>query len=403
MDTSVAKSDAAAADASAGILGFCHTHVWRPLCDAIRENYVKQQYPLGYTPALDGLRGLMTVGIIVAHVRYPLVPGSILYMDVFYVMSGYFITSLLMRDIERHGRIRFFEFYRRRFGRILPPFAVMVACYLAIRWAFIPPIEDALKDALIGFTYITNWWRAFGLPGIAYMSHTWSLAMEEQFYLLWPMMFAALARRFGMSWRLVIVIVIGAIAIWGWRIYLTSTNPPFWRLYYGLDTRSDALLIGCALAVVLKLMPPGAYPSFERFLPKLAWPFVILSLLTTFFFVQFTSYFYYYVGIMLFGAIPGAVLIVMLLRTSGTIVHRILERPEPVFLGKIFYGMYLWHFPILMLMKDLTGAPNLVRFIVGFPLTVFCATLSYVYIERHFMRVRAPAIRTSQPVPQTSA
>jgi len=85
---------------------------------------------------------------------------------------------------------------------------------------------------------------------------------------------------------------------------------------------------------------------------------------------------------------PGAVLVAMLLRTSGTALHRALERSEIVFLGKIFYGMYLWHYPILMLMKDL-GASNLVLVSVGFPLTVLMATLSYAYIERHFMRVRS--------------
>jgi len=92
--------------------------------------------------------------------------------------------------------------------------------------------------------------------------------------------------------------------------------------------------------------------------------------------------------------LPGAVLVTLLVRTSRTPLHRILERPEAVFLGKIFYGMYLWHYPILGMMRDL-GAPKLVLVFVGFPLTVLVATLSYAYIERHFMRVRsAPA----QPV-----
>jgi peptidoglycan/LPS O-acetylase OafA/YrhL len=368
---------------------FSRRHVWHPLRDTIREAYQQQYYPLGYTPALDGLRGLMTVGIFVAHVRYPLVPGALLYMDVFFVMSGYFITALLLRDMERHGRVRYLAFYRRRFARLLPPLALMLASYLLFRWFFFPPFADALLDAGIAFTYVTNWWRAFDLPGITFMSHTWSLAVEEQFYLLWPITLVPLVRFFGVSWRLVMAIAAIAVAIWMWRIWLTLGGAPYTRLYNGLDTRSDALMVGCALAVVFRLAPPGAWPGFERFLPKLAWPFVIGSVLLTFFFVQYTSPLYYIFGIMLFGALSGALLVTMLIRSSGTVVHRILERPEAVFLGKIFYGIYLWHFPILFLMKDLLNAPNLVRLLVGFPLTALLATLSYAYLERHFMRVRS--------------
>jgi peptidoglycan/LPS O-acetylase OafA/YrhL len=369
--------------------------VWHPLHATVRDAYQKQYYPLGYSPALDGLRGLMTVGIIVAHVRYPLVPGTLLYMDVFFVMSGYFITSLLVRDIQRHGRIRYGEFYRRRFARILPPLVAMLAGYLLYRLFFFPPFSKALLDAGIAFAYVTNWWRAFDLPGIAYMSHTWSLAIEEQFYLLWPITLMLFVRVLGLSWRLVLAIAALALAVWMWRIYLTWEGAPVWRLYNGTDTRADAFAVGCALAVVLKLAPAGRFPSFERFLPKVAWPFLVSSLVVTFFFVQWKDAAYYYVGIMLCGALPGSLLLIVLLRSSGTILHRILERPEPVFLGRIFYGMYLWHFPVLMILKDQFHVPNLPRFLIGLALTVLLATLSYAYIERHFMRVRATPTRAA--------
>jgi Acyltransferase family len=133
--------------------------------------------------------------------------------------------------------------------------------------------------------------------------------------------------------------------------------------------------------------------KFERFLPKLAWPLLILATITKFFFVQYMNplyYYYYYFGITLCGIIPGCLWMLVLLRSSGTILHRLLERPEPVYLGRIFYGMYLWHFPVLMIMKDQFGAPNLVRFLIGFPVIVLLATLSYAYIERHFMRALPP-------------
>ena len=229
------------------------------------------------------------------------------------------------------------------------------------------------------------------------MVHTWSLAVEEQFYLLWPITFALLVRICGVRWRLVYVIGAIALAVWGWRVWLTTTDPLWWRLYAGLDTHADALMVGCALGVALKLAPAGAYPKVELFLPKLAWPIIVGSLTMMFFSwglnetdhpINHATHFYFYIGIMVCGALPGAVLVTLLVRTSGTALHRILERPEIVFLGKIFYGMYLWHNPILALMS-LMHTPDLVRFFIAFPLTVLIATLSYAYIERHFMRVRS--------------
>jgi peptidoglycan/LPS O-acetylase OafA/YrhL len=394
------EADLDAGKVSGGVTGTLRKHLWLPLRDVILENYRKQQYPLGYSPALDGLRGLMTFGVILAHVRGSLVPGAQVYMDVFFVMSGYFITSLLLRDVERHGHIRYGEFYRRRFARILPPFAAMLAVYLAFCAVFFPRFADSLKDALIAFTYVANWWRAFDLHGLTYMSHTWSLAIEEQFYLLWPITLAVLIRACGVRWRLAVMIATGAALIWAWRVYLTWGGAPLLRLYSGLDTRADALLVGCGLAVVLKVLPKDAFAPWQGALHKLAWAFVGASVLATFFLKQ--TPFYYYVGITPLCTLSAALLLIVLLRSSGTILHRIFERPEAVFLGKIFYGMYLWHFPILFLMKDLTGAPNGARFFIGFPLTVLCATLSYVYIERHFMRVRVQTPRTVAPLPAAS-
>src|SRR5262249_41202640 len=295
----------------------------------------------------------MTVGLLVAHVYSAVVPIAALFMDVFFVMSAYFITSLLVRDIQRHRGIRYGEFYRRRFARILPPFLVMVLAYLLFRSIFFPPFRDALIDALIAFTYITDYWMAFKIPGIIYMGHTWSLAVEEQFYLLWPITFALLVRICGLRWRLICVIGAIALVIWGWIVWLTATHPPWERLYCPLDTRAAPLLVGCALGVVLKLAPAGAYPKAERFLPKLAWPFIIGFLALLIFFTYSVDYFYFIV----LAVLPGAVLVTLLVRTSRTPLHRILERPEAVFLGKIFYGMYLWHYPILGMMRDL-GAPK---------------------------------------------
>jgi peptidoglycan/LPS O-acetylase OafA/YrhL len=171
-------------------------------------------------------------------------------------------------------------------------------------------------------------------------------------------------------------------------------------LYTALDTRADALMGGSALAVVLKLVPTGKYPRLDRLWPGLAWPLLLYWLTVTFVFwpANGPSYNYYYFGSILCGVVPGLLALTMLARSSGTILHRIFERPEAIFLGRIFYGIYLWHLPILNFM-DGQGVGWRYRLLFGLPLSITFATLSYAYVERHFLRRRVAAPRT--PAPQS--
>ena len=365
-----------------------------PLLDAVRDAYEKQFYPLGYVAALDGMRGVMTLGVVVAHVYYRYVPGTVLYIDVFFAASAYYITSLLIRDVERHGRVDYREFYRRRLARIIPPVAAMVAGYLLYRWFFLADFSSALDRAAIVLGYISNWWCIYDPKSMEELGHTWSLSIEEQFYILWPLTFAFLLRRLGLSWRLVASICAIGATIWAWRAYLAYEGVPWLRMYMALDTRSDALMAGSAMAVIVRLMPVGKYPIFDRYLPMLAWPLLLYWVGITFFFWSFRgpSSNYYYFGSMLCGVIPGIFALVLLIRSSGTICHRIFERPEAVFIGRIFYGIYLWHYPILFFLLSYTDVLWL-RLLIGLPLSVLIATLSYAYIERRFMRLRRPSLQ----------
>jgi len=371
-----------------------------PLRDAIREAYEAQYYPLGYVPAHDGMRGLMTVGVVVAHVAYHAVPGAVLYIDFFFAGSAYYITSLLLRDIEKRGRIDYGAFYKRRVARLVPPLLLMLAVYLLFSWLFQPQFSAALARAAIVVSYISNYWYVFDPKTIEYLGHTWTLSTEEQFYVLWPVTFSYLVRRFGLTWRLVIAIVAIGATIWMWRVLLVSGGANWSRLYTALDTRADALMGGSALAVVLKLVPTGKYPRLDRLWPGLAWPLLLYWLTVTFVFwpANGPSYNYYYFGSILCGVVPGLLALTMLARSSGTILHRIFERPEAIFLGRIFYGIYLWHLPILNFM-DGQGVGWRYRLLFGLPLSITFATLSYAYVERHFLRRRVAAPRT--PAPQS--
>ncbi len=357
---------------------------------AILEAYQKQFYPLGYVPALDGLRGLITVTIVISHVYYSKIPGVILYIDVLFAGSSYYITSMLLRDLNRYGRINYREFYRRRFARILPPFLAMIGGYLLFRLLFVPPFSSALAHSAIALTYISNYWFIADPAGIADLAHTWTLSVEEQFYILWPITFAFLARRFGVTWRLVFVICIIAVSIWSWRAWLAFHEVPWQRVYAAFDTRADDLMAGSAMAVILQLLPPGKSAVLDRILPALAWPLLLYWIFITVFFwhPDYPSSPFYYYGSFVCGAVPGIITITMLIRSTGTICHRILERPEAVFLGHIFYGIYLWHFPIVWYLFEHNIARKY-QVMIALPLSILFGTLSYAYIDRYFMRLRS--------------
>jgi peptidoglycan/LPS O-acetylase OafA/YrhL len=342
-------------------------------------------YPLGYSPGLDGVRGIMTLGVLCGHTRYLLMPGVIVLMDSFFAMSGYLITSLLINDYEKHGRINFRKFYTRRVMRLFPALVTMLSCLLIVALLFSSQFTMRLIDAAVSFFYISNYWRAFDGPGLWYTAHTWSLSVEEQFYLLWPLTFLLLVRRLGLSWASVCVILGTALGFAAWRGWLTYHGASVPRLYNPFDTRADALLIGCALAIAMKLIDMSKYPRLSK---ALAWSLLPLSLYSLYWAFTVTDHtrWYYYVS-PLCGAIPAAIFTAGLLQPHRTFMHALYEHPVPVFIGRICYGLYIWHYPVFSLMRE-NGFSYLAIFLTGWPIAFALAIASYYLIERHFMRVR---------------
>ncbi len=344
------------------------------------------RYPLGYLPALDGARGLMTLGVMTAHTRMALFGGAMIYMDVFFAMSGYLITSLLLVERERHGSISLRKFYVRRLRRLYPALGAMLFSLLVFSLMFSSELQLRLTEIAVSFFYLMDYWRAFGETGVYYTGHTWSLAVEEQFYLLWPLAFIFLARRCGISWTSVVLIFGAAIGFALWRMWLTYSGASIARLYNSFDTRADALLAGCGLALLLKLVDLSDHPKISVILANSLAPLAAFLLLVGFT-MDWTLRWYYYVS-PLFGTIPGLIWIAAVRQPRRTFMHSVYEHPAAVFCGRICYGLYVWHLPVFALVADHLEPRYIATVLVGWPVTFMLAIASYYLIERHFMRAR---------------
>ncbi len=179
----------------------------------------ERRYPLGYMPALDGLRGVAILLVLTFHTVTGFT-GGFLEFDLFFVLSGYLITGILLRE-KTLDRAALLEFYRRRALRLLPALLLVCLVYLAFAFLFLPDRARALKDVGITLTSVANWTRAFNLGIPVHLGHTWSLAIEDQFYLLWPLALAALLR-FGGARTAFMASLAAILACMLWRIWLTT-------------------------------------------------------------------------------------------------------------------------------------------------------------------------------------
>jgi peptidoglycan/LPS O-acetylase OafA/YrhL len=345
-------------------------------------------YPLGYVAALDGSRGLMTLGVMLAHTRMALFGGAMVYMDVFFCMSGYLITSLLIAEHDKHGAISLKKFYVRRLRRLYPALTAMLAALLVFSALLSPEFRLRATEAAVSFAYLSDYWRAFGGVGVHYTAHTWSLAVEEQFYILWPAAFILLIRRHGISWAAVAIVFAAAVGFALWRIWLTYEGASIARLYNSFDTRADALLAGCGLALLLRLVDLEAHPRLSSICANSLLP--LAAFMVALGFSADANWHSYYYFSPLLGAIPALVGITGLLQHRRTLMHAVYEQPVAVFCGRICYGLYIWHYPVFVVVADnIQPAYRYISvFLIGWPVTFALATASYVLIERRFMRTR---------------
>jgi peptidoglycan/LPS O-acetylase OafA/YrhL len=357
--------------------------------------------------ALDGLRAVSLLILMGYHFGVGWLQGGFFGLDIFYVLSGYLITGLLLGEYRRRGGVKLSAFWLRRARRLLPAL-VIVLVVVALMVRFAEPqglFPDFRISALSALFYFSNWWQIvassnyFTTVGPVYpLAHTWSLAVEEQFYLVWPLVVVAvmhLSRTFVRGIKVLLILsAVGAAASAFEMAHLYGPSANLTRLYFGTDTHAQSILIGAVLACSMTLIemrrgtsgmaPAAASPVLRWFLTALAVA-GFAGMLTLTYTLVGTSSFDYRGGFALSGLSAAAMIIGAVCVRGGPIARLLSWRPL-VWMGTVSYGAYLWHYPVFVFLDfDRTGLFGLPLLAVRFALTFVLAALSYYLVERPVM------------------
>jgi peptidoglycan/LPS O-acetylase OafA/YrhL len=351
---------------------------------------------LPHLTPLDGLRGVAVAAVVTYHLNPDLLPGGFLGVDAFFVLSGFLIASLLITEIDRHGRIDLRAFYARRLRRLMPAALLVIAAtaaYAAV-WAGPAELTRLRSHGLWTLGWLANWrYLADGttytdfVVGTSPLRHTWSLAIEEQFYVVFPLLMvlatALIARRHSLSvlrWTVGLTAGVGAAASALWMAVVAGAGDGSGidRAYFGTDTRVQALLVGVALATVV-VGRPAAEGRFAVWAARAAVP-ATAGLVVMLVVVGERSPWMYRGGFGL-AAVCVAVVIASLGRARW-LAGPLSWRPV-VALGLISYGVYLWHWPILVVFDEQrTGWSGLPLAALRIGLTLFAAIGSWRFVEQ---------------------
>ena len=373
-----------------------------------------------HVPALDGLRGAAVAAVLLYHASLlsrTWLAGGFLGVDLFFVLSGFLITSLLLVEFANDGHIDLRAFWVRRFRRLVPALLVVlvgVAIY-AVIFARRVDLGQIRVDGLATLFYAANW-GAIG-RGASYwdislvpspLQHTWSLAIEEQFYLVWPIVVWLVARRIAARdrWRGITLArgirhwaLVGAVASAGLFVGLRALGASQTRVYEGTDTRAVALLLGVVVAAARfeRSQRPAAEPEIEaRRLRRLEAAGVLAAALLGWAWVslQGTARLVY-LGLLPACSVAVAIVIAAAAEPSSPVLGRAFSWAPLRWLGRISYGLYLWHWPIFLLLTPArAGTDGVILLALRIMVSLAVATVSYEFIEQP---IRQRAWRIDQP------
>ena len=312
------------------------------------------------------MRAFAVLAVIFYHMGLGWAPGGLMGVTVFFVISGYLINGLLVGEYETTGTVSLSQFWLRRVRRIIPAVILALAGTLVL-CALVSPnlFAKARTDLIPSLFFFNNWWQIF--HNVSYfeaaaapspLTHYWSLAIEEQFYIVWPLLLLALCKLKVPKPAIAAIVGVLAVLSFGEMAYLYNPMSDPSRIYYGTDTRAGSLLIGAFLALVwpstifghrrAQSKAPGARLAFN-----VAGVVALVGLVVIVAFTNSYTPFPYLGGIALVSALTA--LLIAALVVPNTWVARLMQLEPLVWIGKRSYGMYLWHYPIILATTKLTS------------------------------------------------
>lgn len=365
----------------------------------------------GYRPHLDGIRALAVAMVIAFHLGYPWIPGGFVGVDVFFVLSGYLITGILLREATDTGRVRLGRFFARRVRRLLPASILVIGFVVLVgRWLMDAAQQADLRlDVIWSALYSANW--RFATKGGDYFApgdvpsplvHYWSLAVEEQFYLVWPLLFAALvwgAKRAGLAPARVLLAAAVALGLVSAAASVLTVGTPI--SYYGTHVRAHQLLAGAILAMAVHLWPSldrSAGPGGARSRRLVAVGGLVLAPLLTLGWLGHSIE-----GAARYPGWPGvAVTVASVALIAGLDLtppgrhQRLIGARLPAAVGRWSYSLYIWHWPIVVfapVLADRWSRPWIAERSSILVAIAVLAGASYVAIERPVRFQLAPRAR----------
>jgi peptidoglycan/LPS O-acetylase OafA/YrhL len=355
---------------------------------------------MGYLPGLDGIRALAVIGVLLYHADLAWIPGGYLGVDVFFVLSGFLITSLILEEFDRSGRIDFGKFYLGRARRLLPALLLLLLVVSVAAGFFYRDAAASVRaDAMASLFYVNNWWYVLsdtsyfefiGRPPM--LKHLWSLAVEEQFYLIWPAIAFLIVKRAGRRGVRLVALAL-AVASTAWMIALSVSNgfPEYAdpsRAYFGTDAHAMGLLIGAALATAWR---PGRMsakvPGPARAIITGGGIAALVGVIAFFLLVgEFTPWMYTRGGFLVLAIVVAA--LIALASHPASPLGRWMGAQPWRYIGQRSYGLYLWHWPIFMVTR-----PNLDVPLDGVPLLVLRLALTFGVAELSFRYLEMPIRR----------
>ena len=344
---------------------------------------------MGYEPSLDGIRAFSVIAVMLYHANIAWLPGGFLGVEVFFVVSGFLITSLLIEERESTQRIDLKQFWIRRARRLLPALVVMLSVTaVCVAFYATDSAPDFRRDVLPSLGYFSNWWQIyavdtpyFAASSLPVLRHLWSLAVEDQWYLIWPLLFTGV---FGAKWMRprisgALLITCSAAIMFTTALRFVQDNETRTNfLYLSTITRSSGLLLGAAVAFTWRPWRKNSLPSWWRSSISDAFAITSIAVIGVLMATVHVADQRLYQGGLAATTVASAVIVAVVMRPNGLFVKKFFSQDLFVEIGRRSYGLYLWHWPIFVVAHARDSSNRLA---VALALTIIINEFVYQFVE----------------------